>query len=72
MIHAESVEEAQEWIEALHDETDYLTWEQIINLCSDPVPGVVVKRLVERCCGTGEELFVIDGELWLLAWSYGH
>lgn len=72
MIHAPSIEEAWKWLEFAHGGEDNLIPEGEYNLSEERVPQVEVSRLEGRCCGTGEELFVIDGDLWLLAWSYGH
>jgi len=74
MFHAESVEGAWAWIEQTYDRdgSDNLTPEGEYNLSEERVPQAEVDRLRSRCCGTGEQLFVIDGDLWLLAWSYGH
>jgi len=72
MIYAASVEEGWKWLEEAFEESDNLTPEGEYNLSEERVPQVEVSRLQSRCCGTGETLVVIDGDLWLLAWSYGH
>lgn len=70
--NAESVEAAQQFVEQQFHEDDNLDWTAIVNLSEGPVRKETVSHLIDRCCGEDEELFVIDGDLWLLAWSYGH
>lgn len=76
MKPAESVEEAWECIEQGFTEEE--AFERELTYClTDPVANdfsweSALDILNGRCCGTGEEYFLIGGQLWLIAYSYGH
>lgn len=76
MESAESVGDAWAYIEQAYGEEE--CFEQELTYClTDPMANDIswdaaLDILNGRCCGTGEECFWIDGQLWLLAYSYGH